>query len=211
MSETNSKAKYWVAVMYPESMIDDWEIKMGDVLGYPYAYCIHNRCLNADKTSRKEHVHIMLAFPNTTTYKHAKSVYDGLGVVNKIERCISVRNSYNYLIHDTDSSRKQGKVAYKPEERITGNNFDIGAYEQIGVVDKQKIIDDICDLIDSMGFCDFYELNQYVISNYDLEYKEVFRMNHNYFNNIVTGRYLHEKRKREKIIFDTETGEMIER
>lgn len=138
--------------MYPESMIDDWEIKMGDVLGYPYAYCIHNRCLNADKTPRKEHVHIMLAFPNTTTYKHAKSVYDGLGVVNKIERCISVRNSYNYLIHDTDSSRKQGKVAYKPEERITGNNFDIGAYEQIGVVDKQKIIDDICDLIDSMGF-----------------------------------------------------------
>ena len=37
---------------------------------------------------------------------------------------------YNYLIHDTDSCRKQGKYLYKVEDRICGNGFDIGLYEQ---------------------------------------------------------------------------------
>ena len=42
------------------------------------------------------------------------------------------------LIHDTDTCRKQGKELYPPENRITGNNFDIGAYEQVGIAEKMK-------------------------------------------------------------------------
>ena len=111
------KAKYWNGVLYPENMIDDWEEVISDKLQVPYAYCIHDKDVNKDGSSRKVHIHIMIVFPNTTTYNHAFEVLNGLSkegvkALNKIERAINVRYSYNYLIHDTDTCRKQKKYLY---------------------------------------------------------------------------------------------------
>lgn len=36
------KARYWVGVLYPENMIMDWEVSIGDILQLPFAYCLHN-------------------------------------------------------------------------------------------------------------------------------------------------------------------------
>ena len=52
----------------------------------------------------------------------------------------NIRSAYNYLIHDTDESRKAGKYQYEKSCRIEGNNFDIGMYEQFSL---KK--DDMCD------------------------------------------------------------------
>ena len=92
---------------------------------------------------RKDHVHLIVAFPNTTTYKHALNVMDllsaeGKKAINKCEAVVGIRNVYDYLIHDTEDCRKKGKEQYDPSERITGNNFDIGAYEQLGTVEKER-------------------------------------------------------------------------
>lgn len=195
MAGTTNKARYWTAVLYPESMIDDWKILIGDKLQYPYAYCVHDKDKDKNGDLRKEHVHVIVAFSNTTTYNYALSVFQELGVCATCERVISVRNAYDYLIHDTESSKKQGKYAYDPKERVTGNNFDIGAYEQIGVVEKQQIIDNICNIIEINDFMDFYELNKYIVENCDMDYKEVFRSKQGYFNNLVKGKFLHWQRE----------------
>ena len=93
---------------------------------------------------RKDHVHLIVAFPNTTTYKHALNVMDllsaeGKKAINKCEAVVGIRNVYDYLIHDTEDCRKKGKEQYDPSERITGNNFDIGAYEQLGTAEKNEM------------------------------------------------------------------------
>lgn len=162
------KARYWTAVMYPESMVENWEEEIGDILQVPYAYCIHNQCVDQQGEPRKNHVHIMIAYANTTTYKAVMSVFEKLGTVNKVERVHNVRHMYNYLIHDTETCKKKGKHLYSQKERITGNNFDIGAYEQIGVVDKENIILEIRKLIKSFDFQDFSELDDYMADNFDL-------------------------------------------
>ena len=92
----------------------------------------------------KDHVHLIVAFPNTTTYKHALNVMDllsaeGKKAINKCEAVVGIRNVYDYLIHDTEDCRKKGKEQYDPSERITGNNFDIGAYEQLGTAEKNEM------------------------------------------------------------------------
>lgn len=204
------KARYWTAVMYPESMVENWEEEIGDILQVPYAYCIHDKCVDQQGEPRKNHVHIMIAFANTTTYKSAMSIFEKLGTVNKIERVHNVRHMYNYLIHDTETCKKKGKYLYSQNERITGNNFDIGAYEQIGVADKEMIVKEICELIDVMNFQDFYELNKYAVANFDLEHFTIFRQSQSYFNNIVSGRYLHEKRLRENKAYNIDTGEILD-
>ena len=42
MGEIN-KARYWVAICYPENMKEDWQECIGDLIEYPYCYCIHDK------------------------------------------------------------------------------------------------------------------------------------------------------------------------
>ena len=131
--DTSVKARYWWAVLYQENMVDGWRDNIEELLQLPYAYCEHVADVDGKGEHRKDHVHVIIVFGNTTTYKTAMSVFKRLGekALNKCERVIDIRHCYDYLIHDTDKCRKLGKHQYDPSERITGNGFDIGNYEQM--------------------------------------------------------------------------------
>lgn len=196
-----NKARYWVGVLYPENMIHDWQSEIGDLLQLPFAYCVHNK----DKTSnenedRKEHVHLIIVFSNTTTYNHAMSVFSllsasGKNALNKIEAVVSIRQMYEYLIHNTDTCRAKGKHEYSPKERITGNNFDIGAYEQLSIADKNAILKELCDVIITEGYTNFKLLYLYVMNNYDdSNYFDVMKSNTNFLAQLIKANY-HEKQE----------------
>ena len=100
---TINKARYWVAVLYLENMVEGWRDKIDDVVEVPYAYCVHDMCRDLKSEHRKDHVHIILAFPNTTTYKHAMAVFDllsapGRKALNTCKAVINIRSKYDYLI-----------------------------------------------------------------------------------------------------------------
>lgn len=188
------KARYWVGVLYPEAMIDDWQDELSNKVQVPFEYCIHDKCLNKDGTPRKEHVHLMLVFPNTTTYKHAYSVFEGLSAdgksaLNKIERVINVRHMHDYLIHDTEDSRKKKKHLYDVSERVAGNNFDIGSYEQLSMSDKNRMVKELCDLIYENQITNFADFYAYLISNFDDEYFELLRSYSGLFERLIKGCY----------------------
>lgn len=197
------KSRYWCAVLYPENMIENWESDIGEVLQYPYAYCIHDSDLNEDKTPRKEHIHLIIAFNNTTTYNNAFSIVNRLSrpnsiACNKIERAINIRYAYDYLIHDTDNCRKQHKHKYDKSERITGNNFDIGAFEQLSVADKNKMTKELCNVIIDNNYSNFADFYLYVVSNFSEEYFEILRTYSGLFERLTRGVYLKEETKETK-------------
>lgn len=198
MENSKSKARYWVAIMYPESMIDSWKEDIGELLEFPYAYCIHDKDVDKNGEVRKTHVHIMIAMNNTTTFMSAFKLFQRLGVVNAIQTVQNVRNMYDYLIHDTDDSKKKHKYLYDKSERISGNNFDIGNYEQLSLDEKQRIEDDLFDEIVANDFQDFFECSVYIRNKYrnDKQVREVFKSNQSYFNNIIKGNFLHKQRIR---------------
>lgn len=165
-----NNARFWTAVLYPENMIEEWETDIGDVVQLPYAYCIHDTDTDSRSEHRKDHVHIILAFPNTTTFNHAKSVFDllsapGKNALNTIQRCINIRSAYNYLIHDTETCKKKCKYLYDASLRITGNNFDIGSYEQLDISLKNEMLKEMCDMIMSEGFINFGDFYMHVVTN----------------------------------------------
>lgn len=202
------KARYWVAIMYPENMIDDWQSEIASKLQIPFAYCIHDKCMEKDgKTVRKEHVHIMVAFSNTTTQNHALTVFKTLekpgcsAIPNDvIQQVFGVRNQYDYLIHDTEDCRKKNKYQYSAQERVTGNNFDIGSYEQLSLDDKEKILDEIADVVFEKQFCNFGDLYMYIRDNYDKEYKHQLRANNGFFERLTKSNY---QKKHDKIYKDS--------
>ena len=69
------KAKYWQAIMYPENMIDDWKDRICELFQVPFCYCVHDKDTDKKEEARKEHVHIILAFGNTTTENNALRIF----------------------------------------------------------------------------------------------------------------------------------------
>ena len=189
------KARFWTGVLYPENMREDWEVQIGDIVQYPYAYCKHTQDKDTKSEHRKDHVHIILAFPNTTTYKHAMGVFsllsaEGKKALNKCEAVIGIRNVYDYLIHDTETCKKQGKEQYDPSERITGNNFDIGAYEQLGTAEKNEMFLQMGEAIREHGFTNYMDFYEFVVDTYeDMNYIEVMRSHSGHFERLTRGNY----------------------
>lgn len=204
------KAKYWVGVCYPENMLDDWQDKISEKLEVPFCYCVHDKDhlseynkkhmdehILLEEEERKKHVHIILAFNNTTTYNHALNTLmtlskDGCKCVNKVEMVRNIRSKYEYLIHNTEDSKKKKKYAYPPAERISGNNFDIGAYEQLSSTDKNKMAMEICQLIKDNGIHNFIDLFE-MVSGMGLEYFDILKSYSGLFDRMCNGNYQKKK------------------
>ena len=192
------KHRYWTAVLYPENMRPDWREQIDDLLQLPYVYCLHHADQDTKSEHRKDHVHIVVVFPNTTTYKVAFALFDKLSAdgrqaLNTCEYVSNIRHMYDYLIHDTDSCRKQGKTLYPATDRIAGNCFDIGAYEQITAHDKDDMCKELCNAILMQGFTNFTDFYAYVVSNYDDKYFEIVKTYSGLFERLTRGNYLKEK------------------
>ena len=72
------KKKYWAFVLYLESAPENWK-ELLQLRGIPV--CIspyHDKDINPDGTPKKPHYHIILCFPNTTTYNNVKNITDSL-------------------------------------------------------------------------------------------------------------------------------------
>lgn len=197
----SEKAKYWTCILYPESMVDDWQDKICDILQVPFAYCIHDKDKDGHDGDRKIHVHVEIAFPNTTTYKHV------LGLVQElmptcliVKKVINVRYMYEYLIHNTDSCKKSGKHLYSSSERILCNNFDIGAFEQRSLEDKRQDAKDLKRYIIKNQIDNAYELDLSLNSDPDIDddlrdrFEDAILCYSGYINNICKGVFLYKSK-----------------
>lgn len=200
-TKLHSKARYWWAVLYPENMIENWQNELDDVLQIPYCYCVHDKDLLKDgDETRKVHLHLILCFANTTTYKNALTVFQRLSAsgricCNKCEQIINIKYAYDYLIHNTKKCAESAKHLYLPEERICGNNFDIGSYEQLSRSEEDEIFNSICDLIFDKCFLNFADLHRYFRSTgeneqIDTRILHVLRGHRGYFVELCKGLYL---------------------
>lgn len=197
--QTYGKNRQWWAVLYPENMLPDWKDRIEDVVQLPFAYCVHDKGLQLEELDeeRKQHVHLILVWPAPTTYKHAMEVFDGLSAPGRkaLSSCKPVywaQRAYNYLIHDTDDCRKKGKYQFRPEERITGNNYDIGDYIQISLEEKNEMFDALTAFIldnNIRNFADFVEYSAKAFADKKEILREVVRGHSSYFERLVKGCY----------------------
>ena len=200
MKSAKSKARYWQAVGYNENFVDNWQAVISERFQVPFAYCVHDKDQNKNGDHRKIHTHIIIAFPNTTTENFALMVFksiqkDGCSAYpnDKIQQVFDIGNAYDYLIHDTEDSRKKGKFQYDKSERICGNNFDIGKYEQLGKTEKISMIKELADVIIANNYTNFADFYQYTVSNYSDIYLELITSYSGFFERIAKGNYLKER------------------
>lgn len=192
MAQSITKARYWVGVLYPENMKDGWQETICEDLQIPFAYCVHDKDVDSASNERKTHVHLILVFPNTTTYQHALSVFnllssDGCTAINTCKAIINIRWMYDYLIHNTEDCRKKKKVLYDPSERILGNLFDIGAYEQVSLAEKNNVAKEMCQLIVDNGITNFADFFLIIAEYEDTIYFETLKTYSGLFERLCKG------------------------
>lgn len=110
---------------------------------------------------------------------------------------VNIRHCYDYLIHDTDSCRKQGKEQYDPSRRVTGNNFDIGAYEQISSAQKQEMLKELVGYIIANGFTTINDFTVAAMNDFDGCYWEIIVGYNGTLERYCRGNYLKRKAKAE--------------
>lgn len=198
MSANSSKvhARYWQAVGYNENFVENWQDVISEKFQVPFAYCVHDKDVDKSGDKRKTHTHIIIAFPNTTTQKTALAVFktiekDGCSAYpnDVIQQVFNIRNAYDYLRHDTDDCRKKGKYQYALNERVTGNNFDIGNFEQLSQADKIRMRKELAQDILDNGYTNFSDFFMNVLSNYEDDYFEVCSSYSGFFERLTKGNF----------------------
>lgn len=162
------KARYFTFLLYPESIPEDWEMKL-ESLGIPIAISpLHDKDLSSieGQEYKKAHYHVIYVAKNPVTADSVRL---------KIKRCLgdnsiakvqivvqSMENIYLYLTHESKDAVAKNKYVYDKKDIKLLNNFDIDRYITLDVEDKDEMLNDVCDLIDVHGLANIRELRRFV-------------------------------------------------
>ena len=112
-------------------------------LNYDYAMITHDQDLNEEGEIKKSHTHIVITFPNA---KWKTAIADELGItLNYIEKCRSLDNALEYLIHYNDDTKHQydieevqGSLKSQLKKIILndGKDENVKAYELITYIEN---------------------------------------------------------------------------
>lgn len=165
------KARYFTFLLYPESIPEDWQLKL-ELLALPIAISpLHDK----DKSNqegqifKKPHYHCVYVASNPVTVDSVR---------NKIQRSLgkkscakvqivktSMENMYLYLTHESKDAVAKNKHVYNKKDIVHLNNFDIDRYITLDVEDKDDLLNDVCDMIDEHGLANIRELRRFVKVN----------------------------------------------
>lgn len=136
------KARYFTFLLYPESIPEDWEMRL-ESLGVPIAISpLHDKDLSnvEGQKYKKAHYHVIYVAKNPVTAESVRL---------KIKRCLgsrsvamvqivvqSMENIYLYLTHESKDAIAKNKHVYDKKDIKLLNNFDIDRYITLDVEDK---------------------------------------------------------------------------
>lgn len=169
------KARYFTFLLYPDSIPEDWEMKL-ESIGVPIAISpLHDKDLSSVKgqTYKKAHYHVIYVAKNPVTTDSVRyKIKNILGEKSlaKVQIVIqSLENMYLYLTHESKDAIAKNKVKYSKKHIKLINNFDIDRYITLDVEDKDDMLNNVCDLIDEHGLANIRELRRF-IKKHDTEY-----------------------------------------
>lgn len=165
------KARYFTFLLYPESIPDDWEIKLESV-GVPIAISpLHDRDLSKieGQEYKKAHYHVIYVAKNPVTADSVrKRIQRTLGnkSVSLVQVVVqSMENMYLYLTHESKDAIAKNKHVYDKKDIKLINNFDIDRYITLDAEDKDDMLNDVCDMIDDYDLANMRELRRFVMEH----------------------------------------------
>lgn len=148
---------WWTGIAFPESVPKDWVEKL-EQSGLQIAISpLHDRDIRKRDSDRilnpntgeilevgerykagdkkKAHWHVIIKSEKSISFKEMNHIFQSLTNGTCVQKCRSLKNTYDYFTHDTDAARRDGKYQYNKNEIIRLNNFSVTPNkEEIGVL-----------------------------------------------------------------------------
>lgn len=166
------KARYFTFLLYPESIPEDWEIKL-ESIGLPIAVSpLHDKDLSdvEGQKYKKAHYHVIYVAKNPVTadsvrYKIKQILgANSIAMVQIIVR--GMEGMYLYLTHESKDAIAKKKYVYDKADIKHLNNFDIDRYIVLDEAEKKEIERVILNIIydnrleNVFDFMDFYHVHK---------------------------------------------------
>lgn len=162
------KARYFTFLLYPESIPEDWEMRL-ETIGVPLAISpIHDKDLSGveGQKYKKAHYHVIYVAKNPVTADSVRKKIKQLLGNNSIAMVQivvqSMESMYLYLTHESKDAIAKNKVKYSKKDIKLINNFDIDRYITLDAEDKDDMLNNVCDLIDEHGLANIRELRRFM-------------------------------------------------
>ena len=153
------KKRNWAFVVYPESLPEDWTLKLR-LKGTACAVSpLHDRDINPTGEVKKPHYHIILSFGSPTTYNNVlKFSQDFNGTIPiPLE---SVVGYYRYLTHKDNPEKAQ----YSEDDIVLFNGFD--PVELMTDSEVTNLLKQVVTIIIENNVYEFEDLIIYLMQNF---------------------------------------------
>lgn len=171
------KKRNWAFVVYPESLPEDWTLKLR-LKGTACAVSpLHDRDINPTGEAKKPHYHIILSFGNPTTYKNVLNFSQDFNGTIPIP-LESVVGYYRYLTHKDNPEKAQ----YSEDDICLFNGFD--PVELMTDSEVTNLLKQIVNIIIDNNIIEFEDLVLYLLRN-DLHDLFISVEKHPYFIHLL--------------------------
>lgn len=182
------KARYFTFLLYPESIPEDWELKL-ETLGVPIAISpLHDK----DKSDiegqqyKKPHYHVIYIAKNPVTADSVRwKIKKLLGEKSlaMVQIALSVENTYLYLTHESKDAIAKKKHVYDKADIKLINNFDIDRYVTLDVEEKAELFNVVVSLIRAYTIQNIFDLYDFIDEN-----GENYGLTINLVNEVIAGK-----------------------
>lgn len=169
------KKRNWTAVVYPESLPDNW-IDILQATGLQVAISpLHDKDINATGEPKKAHYHLILVFDGPTTLNNVKAILEPLNGPNP-QALDGVRGMYRYFTHKDNPEKAQ----YEESGIRCLNGFSIAAYIELSRAEVGEMVRSIQTYIVQNDIIELSVLADSLLADGLLDEYSVL-INHTYF------------------------------
>lgn len=194
------KAKVWTFLIYEDSAPNNWR-EMLEELCIPCAVSpLHDKDVNPTGEQKKAHRHVILRWESATTYNNVLRITQEFNspIPKKVESTVGM---YRYLTHKDNPEKYQ----YNESDIILFGGFDLDMFDTMKTGERQRLLDDIEDLLESENINEYYQLVKYLRSHDMKKHLYIVRNNTIYLSSLIRSkRYSKEKQleEREKLVYN---------
>lgn len=182
------KSRYFTFLLYPESIPEDWELKL-ETLGVPIAVSpLHDK----DKSDvegqkyKKPHYHVIYIAKNPVTADSVRKKIKlllGEKSLAMVQIVLNVENTYLYLTHESKDAIAKKKHVYDKADIKLINNFDIDRYVTLDVEEKAELFNVVVSLIRAYTIQNIFDLYDFIDEN-----GENYGLTINLVNEVIAGK-----------------------
>lgn len=180
MTRKKSKSRNFAFILYPESIPEDWEMKLQNI-GVPMAVSpLHDKdemskkdltdeqkkaVASGQKFMKKGHYHVLYVANNPVTTESIRNkIKRALGdqSLSNVQIVDNMEYYYDYLTHESKDAIAKGKHVYSKKDIKLINGFDIARFRTMSEDEKKELKDKLIGIVIEQNIPNAIELDEHV-------------------------------------------------